>query len=668
MSYLKVVFFSGILVLLSAGLMGCNAETPTQSPAAQVPIPAEETCPYRLPWANTKGVFRVTQSISDPTNESHKPGELGEFAIDFALPEGTPVLATRDGIVTAIHDGETLFGGPDKAGYANYVIIEHANSVFTAYWHLRAGIPVQQGQTVVQGQRIGDSGKTGWTKGRAHLHYQLQSRGDRFGQSIEPCFAEVEEGVPLLDAHYASQNQETPGQGLIFAPAEEIPEISGGVTGKAVVEPDFPASLNRFSQASVLEWLVYSLTSGDTTVFDSLITADTISYGTGFAGGRSEIPKAEFLAMVQERIANHPVCLGFSSLTSDSMVIWTGNWKPEWVYPGATSQDEITLSFYSSALGFYLSSAYFTPASAVMEVPSVNAKPCLFFEESTGSNLQGQIAYIVDGYESDSIELINADGSGSRVIITVPLLTDLTWFPDGTIITYSGGGQLVNILLSNGETEVVFATETPGYEYFKTPRWLPDGSALVFLALDQINFAEGTLRGRIRISTRPRDVRDILVSDQTAIGTEGLDVSKSGQIVYQTFSESPIYGYGLSVTDLSGSAIQILLPIVDTWIDRPSWSPDGNIVAFAKPRGPSGTGPLYLWLINADGTNLRQLTTGEYVDSSPSWSPDGEWIAFVRGPASGGNVDIWLVSVDGETLINLTNSPGKSEIVPAWKP
>ena len=58
-----------------------------------------------------------------------------------------------------------------------------------------------------------------------------------------------------------------------------------------------------------------------------------------------------------------------------------------------------------------------------------------------------------------------------------------------------------------------------------------------------------------------------------------------------------------------------------------------------------------LVVFRADGSDLRRLTSGEVRDRGPSWSPDGQWIAF--GSNRGGDYQIWTVRPDGRR----TNRP-----------
>jgi hypothetical protein len=91
-----------------------------------------------------------------------------------------------------------------------------------------------------------------------------------------------------------------------------------------------------------------------------------------------------------------------------------------------------------------------------------------------------------------------------------------------------------------------------------------------------------------------------------------------------------------------------LTPLVDVLqVDRIetglSWSPDGQHIVFSasvdNDQGLIGEHDLYQ--IDADGSNLQQITNGTANDILPSWSPDGAWIAFHR------DCNLWLIHPDG---------------------
>jgi hypothetical protein len=95
-------------------------------------------------------------SMWSGTNNSHK-------GTDYAVPEGTPVISWKDGIVST----ESL-----DAGYGTAVMLEHADGMQSIYGHLSSK-DVKAGDVIKAGQRIGKSGSTGNSTG-PHLHFELR--------------------------------------------------------------------------------------------------------------------------------------------------------------------------------------------------------------------------------------------------------------------------------------------------------------------------------------------------------------------------------------------------------------------------------------------------------------------------------------------------------------
>jgi TolB protein len=81
----------------------------------------------------------------------------------------------------------------------------------------------------------------------------------------------------------------------------------------------------------------------------------------------------------------------------------------------------------------------------------------------------------------------------------------------------------------------------------------------------------------------------------------------------------------------------------------PSWSPDGTKLAFSSIRG--GANNFNVYVMNRDGSNLRQLTSGSGMDVSPAWSPSGAQIVFVSGRS--GDPQLYLIGADGTGLQRL---------------
>ena len=98
------------------------------------------------------------------------------YSLDFAMPEGTPVLAARAGTVLYLQDGFTEGrADPDLLEQANLVVVAHSDGTMASYGHLTAGIPVSIGDSVDEGDVLGSSGATGFV-GQPHLHFHVGLR------------------------------------------------------------------------------------------------------------------------------------------------------------------------------------------------------------------------------------------------------------------------------------------------------------------------------------------------------------------------------------------------------------------------------------------------------------------------------------------------------------
>jgi Tol biopolymer transport system component len=214
---------------------------------------------------------------------------------------------------------------------------------------------------------------------------------------------------------------------------------------------------------------------------------------------------------------------------------------------------------------------------------------------------------------SADIYTVRPDGHDRRRLTGLPT-QDLcaAYSPDGRWIAYCSGvtgpGQGVLeiwVMRANGK-EQHQVTQTGGVMTF--PDFSPDGSKIVF-------------SGRLPGAATP---------DVFAINTDG-----TGMVRLTT----------------------------DPGVDRyAAYSPDGSKVAFNSNR----SGIEQVWLMNADGTDQRQLTIDPATKGQlPDWSPDGTRIAYESLATSGG--DIYVMDADGSDPMRL-NADAAEDFAPAWSP
>jgi Tol biopolymer transport system component len=100
---------------------------------------------------------------------------------------------------------------------------------------------------------------------------------------------------------------------------------------------------------------------------------------------------------------------------------------------------------------------------------------------------------------------------------------------------------------------------------------------------------------------------------------------------------------------------------------RPAWSPDGTTIVFSHCDVSLGFKAYCdLELVDADGSNERQLLGGNWIYDWPRYSPDGSKIAFA-GDRDGYVCAVWVVDADGTEPVRLTE-PALQANVPDWSP
>ena len=219
------------------------------------------------------------------------------------------------------------------------------------------------------------------------------------------------------------------------------------------------------------------------------------------------------------------------------------------------------------------------------------------------------IAYVQYNLNDADIYVVHPDGTRPRQLTTNPGF-DLSpaWSPDGKRIAFSssnyrsyrGGSFGIFVMDDDGANQLRL---TSGFDF--GPSWSPDGSRIAFQ-------------------------RDSAIWLMNADGTNAVPLVGGS-----------LYGSG------------------------PDWSPDGKRIAFSR----LGNGITGIWTIGADGSNPVRVTSE--LDDAPAWSPDGKTIAFHRTLLGldyhdDDNKNIYVVNSDGSALRQLTDF-GIWAVNPKWK-
>ncbi len=188
------------------------------------------------------------------------------------------------------------------------------------------------------------------------------------------------------------------------------------------------------------------------------------------------------------------------------------------------------------------------------------------------------------------------------------------------------------------------------YKYI--PLWSPDGK--------RIAFATG------------RDGSpdlELCVSDADGKNVKQLTQKKGvGEFRWSPDGRKILYtargkaGGDLYVVDADGTSEKRLTEAkAEEGVTGPAWSPDGKKIAFVRWRPPGKGGALNeeICVMDADGTNVKQLTDDKAIDRYPSWSPDGTRIAFTSYHDSAEG-DICAMDADGGKRANLTKGKGRN--------
>ncbi len=324
-----------------------------------------------------------------------------------------------------------------------------------------------------------------------------------------------------------------------------------------------------------------------------------------------------------------------------------------------------------------------------------------------------RIAFIRGGpYASEnSLIVATSDGTGERVLATHKSPDNfysggVAWMPDGKSITCIAGNygrQLIEVPLDGGADKLL---KTPKWISILNIEWLPDGGGLIVIAKEQVlsspaqiwylsypsgearkltndfdNYANLSLTADAKtlVATRQETTSHIWVAPDgdarrakqvtTGMGRQdgypSVSWTPDGRITYISTASGSRH---IWIMNADGSDQRQLADGADDDQGGGRVSPDGRYVVFISNR----TGIFHIYRMDIDGNNLKQLTDGS-GEAAPMFSADGRWVIYTSpGPGSGfggsaPNLTSWKVPVDGGERILLTNDCMAQSISPDGK-
>ncbi len=312
------------------------------------------------------------------------------------------------------------------------------------------------------------------------------------------------------------------------------------------------------------------------------------------------------------------------------------------------------------------------PLTATPPLPNAPVPPLAPIQQPTLSadpnTPTGQIVFVCQVFRSaasDQICVMNADGSGWRRITTRDDARHFypSFAPEGRSVLFVSNmsgekDRLGNVLYDIYEQDLstgALKRLTSQLGIITAPEVSPDGAQIVFKNSD----------GRLndiwlmnRDGSNPRKI----YGSQTAQGWDPVWSPDGRQILFAGYDQ--YFTVQLFIMDADGSNVRQVTQMPKLR-GRTDWSPQGLIVTYA---GDPWNRELYL--MNTDGSNLRQLTPTGGNSQGPSFSPDGNWVAFTAyfdryGDDNG--CEIYIIRTDGSNLRRLTDN-AYCDWQPRWGP
>ena len=267
-------------------------------------------------------------------------------------------------------------------------------------------------------------------------------------------------------------------------------------------------------------------------------------------------------------------------------------------------------------IAFYIAHGSFDSAPSLATIRSSggalrvlvsNRKGLGFSWSPTGKSL-------VYEYDDGGMYVVKPSGLGRRrIVVAVRKHSTHTWSPDGSRVAfvYPSGGIGISRLTGGARRLTSSGTD---------PRWSPDGSSIAFVDGQRVKVASSS-GGVIRTVA---DVHNTVY---------GLSWSPDGRRLSLRAAPTGFLAATLRVIDLRERRLRTLARGVVTW----SWRTDGRTIAYSVNRSLPRS---ELWIVRPDGRARRSLGRG----SVPTWSPQGEKLAFLVPKVPSGAARLCMIA------------------------
>lgn len=267
----------------------------------------------------------------------------------------------------------------------------------------------------------------------------------------------------------------------------------------------------------------------------------------------------------------------------------------------------------------------------------------------------GRIIFTCTRGDYNQLCLINADGTGYQQLTNLEANSYYpVYSPLGGSIVYASnqnGGVFDLFLFVFEGSRLIRLTEFIGNVV--SPTFSPDGQKILF--------ANRASDGPTSLWTMDNtgENADLLFAGPSAI--VAADWSPDGSTIAFAMSVDQPDSYEIFLMNADGSNVRQLtygLPGIGGSLD---WSPDGKyLLIYAGPPGDKN-----IFLVNVLEETAAQLTNGGN-NAASSFSPDGQWIAF-NSLRNNGQADIFIMRPDGSDVRQVTDNP-EPDWQPQWEP